>query len=173
MSWLSLLFEGAVSVLLLVMIAYCVKLNRLLGGLRERDAEIENLLVRFKDASDTAEASVTRLKAAAVEVERTVHAAMIQAQTARDELVSLSAREDRHSEATNNPWPAAHTPALHPKDTKPVDADQPAAAGDVYPSDFFDTSAAGAPLPETAQGQARSEVEQELLRAIRSARSGD
>ncbi len=168
MSWLSLLFEGAVSVLLLVMIAYCVKLNRLLGGLRERDAEIENLLSRFKDASDTAEASVSRLKAAAVEVERTVHAAMIQAQTARDELVSLSAREDRHSEATNNPWPAAR-----PKDTEPVGADQREAAGDVYPPEFFDTPTGAAPSAETPHGQARAEVEQELLRAIRSARPGD
>ena len=168
MSWLSLLFEGAVSVLLLVMIAYCVKLNRLLGGLRERDAEIENLLVRFKDASDTAEASVSRLKATGVEVERSVHAAMIQAHTVRDELVSLLDRKDRHSEPANNPWPAAD-----PKDTERVGADQREAAGDVYPPDFFDTPAGGAPLSETPHGQARSEVEQELLRAIRSARSGD
>ena len=168
MSWLSLLFEGAVSVLLLVMIAYCVKLNRLLGGLRERDAEIENLLVRFKDASDTAEASVARLKAAGVEVERTLHAAMIQAQTVREELVSLSAREDRHSDATNNPWPAQS-----PKDTERVGADQPEPAEDVYPSDFFDTPTGAAPLSETPHGEARAEVEQELLRAIRSVRSGD
>lgn len=171
MSWLSFLFEGAVSVLLLVMIAYCVKLNRLLGGLRERDAEIENLLVRFKEASDRAEASVGTLKAAGIEVERSVRTATERAWAARDELVSLLDRDTRQGPPAESARGRNAAPA--PEDATGMEyAD--AGSGGVYPPEFFsarDTDGLTR-LSDDTRDQTRSEAESDLLNVIRSARLG-
>ncbi len=169
MSWLSLLFEGAVSVLLLVMIAYCIKLNRLLGGLRERDAEIENLLIRFKDASDRAESSVAKLKAAGVEAERSVRVATERAETARDELVSLLRNANRGDEGTGPKSSSNASWAVTP-DPAPADAD--GGPGGVYPPEFFDNQTGPVALSEPSRDKARSEAELDVLRAIRAARVG-
>lgn len=170
MSWLSLLFEGAVSVLLLVMIAYCIKLNRLLGGLRERDAEIENLLIRFKDASDRAESSVAVLKAAGVEAERSVRVATERAETARDELDALLRTANRGDEGK---WPKSSSNASMPMLTAAAPADLDDRRGGVYPSEFFEDQTGPAPLSEPLRDGARSEAERNVLRAIRAARVGD
>ena len=45
--WLSLGFESVVAVLMIAMIVYAVKLNRRLVGLRERDAEMQDMITRF------------------------------------------------------------------------------------------------------------------------------
>ncbi len=168
MSWLSLLFEGAVSVLLLVMIAYSIKLNRLLGGLRERDAEIENLLIRFKDASDQAESSVAVLKAAGVEAERSVRVATERAETARDELAALLRTANRGDEEK---WPKSSSNASMPMVTAPAPADD--GQGGVYPPEFFADQTGPARLSEPLRDGARSEAERNVLRAIRAARVGD
>lgn len=170
MSWLSLLFEGAVSVLLLVMIAYCIKLNRLLGGLRERDAEIEDLLIRFRDASDRAESSVAVLKAAGVEAERSVRVATERAETARDELASLLRNANRGDEGTG---PKVFSDASLPMALAPAPADVDDGQGSVYPPEFFGNQAGPAPFSEPARDEARSEAELNVLRAIRAARVGD
>jgi len=171
MSWLSLLFEGAVSILLLVMIAYCVKLNRLLGGLRERDAEIGDLLVRFKEASDRAEASVATLKSVGVEVERSVRTATERAQSVRDELVSLANRGVGRELSPSTGHSASEPSASASGDGAPFRTSD---AEGIYPSEFFaaeNSDSRGEPR-EMTQGRARIEAESELLRVIRSARAG-
>ena len=170
MSWLSLLFEGAVSVLLLVMIAYSIKLNRLLGGLRERDAEIENLLNRFKDASDQAESSVAVLKAAGVEAERSVRVATERAEIARDQLDALMKNVSRGEERMG-PNGSAGASTSMPSVPAPVDSD--GRQGSVYPPEFFENQTGSAAPDDPERDTARSESQLEMLRAIRAARVAD
>ncbi len=172
MSWLSLLFEGAVSVLLLVMIAYCIKLNRLLGGLRERDAEIEDLLIRFGDASDRAEASVAVLKAAGVEAERSVRVATERAETARDELVSLLRNANR-GDGGMEPKSSLNVALQMPPAPAPAPAEVDDGQGSVYPPEFFENQTGPVPFSKPSQDGAWSEAELNALRAIRTARAGD
>lgn len=167
MSWLSLLIEGAVSVLLIVMIGYCVRLNRLLGGLRERDAEIENLLLRFKDASDMAEASGIKLKAAGVEAERSVRVATERAETARHELDSLLERKKIGGEGPSSQRAAGNLP---PPQAVPAATDGDDGPDGVYPPEFFETPDDSPPLLGVPRDLSRSEAELDLLRAIRAAR---
>lgn len=170
MSWLSFVFEGAVSVLLLVMIAYCVKLNRLLGGLRERDAEIKDLLIRFKAASDQAEASVATLKTVGIEVERSVRTATERAEAAHNDLVSLLDRGNRDVAwaGAGDTRTAGRTPAPAPPAPNYAD-DGP---DSVYPAEFFERGDGSAESEGSSPNSGRSEAESDLMRAIRSARTG-
>lgn len=165
MSWLSFLFEGTVSVLLFVMILYCVKLNRLLGGLRERDAEIGDLLDRFQDASDRAEASVATLKSAGIEVERSIRTATERAEAARDDLVSAIGRN-----GGGHGLGGVEARTLRSADALTEDAAQE--QHNVFPPEFFEKPDDPPPLAGNMPAPTRSDAERELLRVIRTARGG-
>ena len=64
LSAFTLIFEAVFAVLLLVTIVYAVKLNIRISGLRERDSELQEMIVQFNDASNRALDSVRVLKSA-------------------------------------------------------------------------------------------------------------
>jgi len=62
----SFVFDGVLCVLMVMLIVYCVKLNRGLTAIRSSDVEINKLIASLIEASDRAETSVAQLKAAGV-----------------------------------------------------------------------------------------------------------
>lgn len=86
-----ILFEAGLAVLISVLIYYCIKLNRRLETIREKDEQITAMIASFTEASERTEASVSRLKAAGVAAERTVRAAIADAEAVRAELVRHAA----------------------------------------------------------------------------------
>ena len=153
MSWMSLLFDAVMAGLLIALMVFSIKLNRRLVSLRERDAEIRAMIDQFRTAADQADASATRLKAAGIEAERSLRATLQDAASLRDELARLTALR------------AAATPAS----VKDSARDTGGNTGSL--ADILRTRVAGTSVPAAAPEQPRSEVERELIEAIRVARA--
>ena len=177
MMWLSLGFESVLAMLMIAMIVYAVKLNRRLVGLRERDAEMQDIITRFVEASDRAEASVARLKAAGLEAERSLRLTIERAEVLRGELATTvqGAQEVDRFDDPARPAPGAHTLAA----SDPAPPDRTAKAGpagdeDSGPPravlDFLSRHEAPAGGEAASGNSERSDAEQDILRAIRSAR---
>jgi hypothetical protein len=74
--WVSLVLDACMAALMAALIVYCVKLNRRLALLRDQGNEIRELVAGLRDASERAELSVQRLKAAGLAAERSLRAAI-------------------------------------------------------------------------------------------------
>lgn len=157
MSLLSFVFEGALAALMVVLIAYCAKLNRGLSAIRASDTQINELIGRLVEASDRAEASVAQLKAVGVAQERALRAAIEDAEAAQARLGAVPAGERKSASQ-----PAADAPQA-------LDA----LVGLEAPSDRSATvPRRGAPESGARPSRTdRSETEQALLAAIRQARA--
>lgn len=152
MSWMSLLFDAVMAGLLIAMMVFAIKLNRRLLSLRERDAEIRVMIDQFRAAADQADASATKLKSTGIEAERTLRAALQEAASMRDDLARLTA-------------PRAAAPLASVENTaRDTGGDKGSFA------DILRTPVAGGTVPAAAPERARSEVERELIEAIRAAR---
>lgn len=92
MTLVSLVFEGAVSVLLIAVIVYAIKLNHRLVGLRAREEELGELIERFNESSGRAEASAAKLKEIGAAAEKNLGAMFERAQAVRDDLVFMVER---------------------------------------------------------------------------------
>ncbi len=153
MSWMSLLFDAVMAGLLIAMMVFAIKLNRRLVSLRERDAEIRAMIDQFRTAADQADASATRLKTTGIEAERSLRATLQEAQSVRDDLARLTAPH------------AAATPASVKDAARDTGGDTGSLA------DILRTGVAGTTVPAAAPERPRSEVERELIEAIRAARA--
>jgi hypothetical protein len=166
--WMSLLLEAGMAVLMTALIVYCVKLNRRLSLLRSQDAEIKELIAGFREASERAELSVQRLKAAGLAAERSLRGAMEDAAAMRTELAGLA------SAAPTRPPPGA-TPG------KPTAEDALTGASSAVDQavrakrDMLMAAASpsrermpAAPAP--VRPRTREEAEESVIQAIRSAR---
>lgn len=161
MSWVSLLFEGIMACLMVALIIYCVKLNRRLTLLRSQDTEMAGMIAEFRDASDRAEQSAQRLKAAGLAAERSLRAAILEAEAVRRDL---------------SPMAIPLTPPRAPTET-PRESDsvvdlmkaEPPAEPRPPQRDMLMGGQAGEPAK---RAETREEAEQSVLDAIRSARSG-
>ncbi len=163
-SWASLLLEGGMAVLMAALIGYCVKLNRHLSLLRNQDSEIRDLIAGLRDASERADVSVQRLKAAGLAAERSLRSAIEEASAKRLELVGLasgatSRPADRAQEETAAPTRGATSAA--PSRPAPEKRDMLMTA--------TAQSAAHPPVPAT-RPRTREEAEESVIQAIRSAR---
>lgn len=168
MSLLSFVFEGVLAALMVVLIVYCVKLNRGLVAVRSSDPQINELIARLIEASDRAEASVGQLKAVGVAQERALRAAIEDAETIRARLVpgasaapSVTATPvaDPVQSSGETPLPAGAAASLESLVGLYGETGLPAKLTD-----------AGTASDEDEQDR-RSESEQTLLAAIRHARA--
>jgi hypothetical protein len=166
MAWVSLLFEGVMATLMVALIIYCVKLNRRLAMLRNQEAEMAEMIAGFRDASDRAEQSAQRLKAAGLAAERSLRGAILEAEAAQRDLSRSSA-------------PAAPAAPEPPATTAPVvDLMKGEGRSPVEPRppqrDMLMGQSSASPgnskVPKRAK--TREEAEQTVLDAIRSAREG-
>ncbi len=155
MSLLSFVFEGVLAALMVVLIVYCVKLNRGLTAIRSSDPKINELIGSLVEAADRAEASVAQLKAVGVAQERALRAAIEDAEVLRADLAPAPGPVQGAGEAPLPVGVAASLESLVGLQGEPG-----------LPAKPSDTGTAGAD-----KGQApRSETEQALLAAIRQAR---
>ncbi|NQU71078.1 MAG: hypothetical protein HQ514_11045 [Rhodospirillales bacterium] len=110
---MSLILEGTVSVLLIAVIVYAIKLNRRILALRSQEGELKDMISQFNDAAIQAEASVGHLKTAGMESERNLRATIERAQAMRDDLSfvierggNMSNRVERTIERSRDRRPA-------------------------------------------------------------------
>ncbi len=141
--------DGLVACLLVAVIAYAWRLNRLLSSLRDGKAELAATIARFDEAAAHAERTVAQMGAAASLAGDGLNAAIGEATALRDELVFLTERGDAIAQRLAGiaaPKAAAAKP--RPRPTVVSDTPRPAA-----------------PLA------ADSSAERELLQAMQKARA--
>ena len=92
MDRLMLLFDAAVAVLLLATIAYAAILHRKLSVLRDSRQQMEQLMVRFTEASATAERVLAELRQAAGDSGEALQTSIAQGNALADDLMFLLER---------------------------------------------------------------------------------
>lgn len=75
MSVAALIFEIVMVALMLVLIFYCVILNRRLSALRNQDTQIQELITQLDTSSNRAEMAVQNLKATGLAIDRNMRVA--------------------------------------------------------------------------------------------------
>lgn len=166
MPWVSLLFEGVMATLMVALIIYCVKLDRRLTLLRNQDTQMAEMIAGFRDASDRAEQSAQRLKAAGLAAERSLRAAMLEAEAMRSEF-SIPASVSAPVRPEASPDPASVVDLMN-NDSGPSIGTQAPKRDMLMP----DQNVAPAAPDTSKRAETREEAEQAVLEAIRSARTG-
>lgn len=163
--------------LMVALIIYCVRLNRRLTLLRDQEAQMAEMITGFREASDRAEQSAQRLKAAGLAAERSLRSAVLEAEAVRRDLAPPV-----------EPSPPAKSEGASPEAAPVVDLAQAGATNGVQsppqahvPAEprppkrdmlMGEQSAAPGPTDTPKRAETREEAEQAVLEAIRSARSG-
>ena len=158
---LSLVFETAVAVLLAVMIIFAIKLNRRLGQMREREAQMRSLIEDFNNAAVRAQDSAANLKAVGNEAERSLRGLVDRAQALRDELMFMIDRGDRLGAKIDK--------SVSTKNRGSSLKVAPAKTAVPAPADDEDLNLARE-KPRSGEGVSRAELD--LKRALRTARGG-
>lgn len=198
-SALSLVFDVVLAGLLAAMIFYAVRLNRRILMLRERETEMQTMIMEFNQSSAAAHASASALKSAGTEAEVGVKAAIAKATALRNDLAAMidqgnalcnrldyKATAEAQAETTAR---ARRPPLPEPRDREPREA-APASPPATPPASrtappnvanlrpFAPPARAAADVvnaaPQKEQGdlQPRTEAERQLLEAIRAAKEG-
>jgi hypothetical protein len=90
----SFVLEVIGACLLLVMIIYAIQLNRCLSRLQADKAYLQKLIVGFNEATERAEASIGRLRTAALEANDSLHSNTRLAKELRNDLSFLIDRAE-------------------------------------------------------------------------------
>lgn len=142
---MALVLDILIAVLLIATLVYAFMLNRRLNDLRKDRAHLEAVVIAFRDATATAEASIQKLKNYSDKAAHGVDEVLGRAQAVKDDLSFLIERAnglaDRLEDGVRKTRP--NDPAFRP--------------------------GSGAE-PEDPAAAARSEAERELLRALQSVR---
>ncbi len=149
------LLELIVVALLVVTIGYCVALHRRLGTLRMAQDEMKQFIASFNEATARAESSVAHLRAAASESARALEPRIEQANTLVSDLDMLTHRAGKLASRLEN----TATPTLG---ARPV-------ATPTRPSQGANRKPTTTAQP-AQPAAARSQTENELLKALREAR---
>ena len=104
MSYFTIVFEVGLAVLMIVLIIYCVILNKRLAAIRSQDTDIQAMTASFEAASQRAEESVGHIKAAGLAAERSLRVAIEDAEGVKK---SISATPGKFMPPVNNMM-AAH-----------------------------------------------------------------
>jgi hypothetical protein len=140
--------EAALAVLLAATLWYAVRLERRLGVLRRDNAALEALVAGFNDATARAEASTTRLRAAAEGAGRQVAEQVEAAGRLRDDLLFLLERGEQLADRLDTVVREARGTLAERSAPRP----------------------APVPAGEAEQPRVRSQAERDLLQALRAAR---
>lgn len=155
----SLILDVLVAVLLAVTIGYAVVLNKRLGKLRGDKIDLEKLATKFGESTSRAEEGIENLRHTA----DLLQGGIDKAQALRDDLTFLIDRGDQAADSLEDLVRLARDiSGVGPRSGTGASA----SAGDSI--DTFDQPV---DTPdETGEGVTKSKAEQELLKAIRSAR---
>ena len=97
------LLDIVIAILLVTTIAWCVVLNRRLGGLRKNQSELATLIAELNLATSRAENGISVLKTNAEEAGATLRSSIDQAERLNDDLAYLSERGSRLVERLDAP----------------------------------------------------------------------
>ncbi len=176
----SLLIDVVVALLLVVTIAYAVKLNKRLGMLRRDKAELEKLATTFAESTVRADDSLGRLRSTADMMQGQI----VLAQALHDDLVFLLDRGEKTADRLEDAVRVSRDFDRQPK--KSTASAAPNASGATpaksapgiqhLPSREIEDVNEGMPRPaptvtprETDEISSQTEAERELLKALRSA----
>jgi Domain of unknown function (DUF6468) len=166
---LPLAADGIVSVLLLITICYAMVLSRKLNALRRDKAALKVLVTQLADASASADAGVTGLRAAAQEIGRTLEKKLQDAQSLRDDLAYMIERGGATADRLEGTI-RTRRDAAAPEAAPPAVPERPRAAPAAKAPPRNDGSAAAAKFVEQMAARlappAPSRAERELLRAL-------
>ncbi len=152
----SLILDVLVAVLLAVTIGYAVVLNKRLGKLRGDKKDLEKLATTFGESTSRAEQSIETLRHTA----DLLQGGIDKAQALRDDLAFLIDRGDQAADSRENLV----------RLTRDISGAGSRPGAKASADDSIDTSDQPADAPdETGSGGTKSQAEQELLKAIRSA----
>lgn len=175
MSWVSLLFEAGLAVLMVALIFYCIKLNKRLSVLRSQNADIADMLAGLSEASERAEQSVLHLKSAGLSAEKSLRtvieeAAVLQRGLARQVSVASGPSAPPAAPPSAPDIVAAQSVPLndHAGDGRPRDKVE----RDILTSEPVPSVADHKTSPPVGRPKTREEAEETVLQAIRSARIG-
>lgn len=158
----SLILDVLVAVLLAVTIGYAVVLNKRLGKLRGDKKDLEKLAAKFGESTSRAEESIETLRHTA----DLLQSGIDKAQALRDDLTFLIDRGDQAADSLEDLVRLTRNIS----DLKPRPGTRASAGANAGVDDSIDTSDQPADAPdETGSGGTKSQAEQELLKAIRSA----
>ncbi|WP_439548084.1 DUF6468 domain-containing protein [Falsiroseomonas sp.] len=155
MSAIEWLAQGALLLLLAVAVPFAWRLERQIAALRREGAAVTNGAAGMAEATEAAEAALTRLRATAEQAGRSVAEKVAVAEPLRDDLRYLAERAESLADRLDGLVRAARPIASGMPDRAPEpQAPRPATSP---------TGPLGGIMP-------RSEAERELLRALREAR---
>lgn len=186
MTLLSLAFDVVLACLLAAMIFYAVKLNARIVSLREREGELQEMILQFNHSSAAAHASAGALKSAGTEAEFGVKAVIAKAMAIRDDLEMMVdnggviiERLDAHATLEASRDRSNRSSRAEP--SRPQEPAEPRVAPKPQPSNIKafnpptrngnEVINRGAPAGQE-NIQPRTEAERDLLDAIRAAKSG-
>jgi hypothetical protein len=170
---LSLAFDVAFAVLLVITIGYAAALNRKLGNLRKHKEELEQLAVTFSQSTTRADESIQRLKGTTDSLQIGIE----KAQSLRDDLTFLIDRgtlaADRLEEGVRGSRNknAVAEPAITKRPVEPVEtiSDAIAARNGQRKSGAANPKRLEASTEEDFEEQ-KSQAERDLIEALRQVR---
>ncbi|MGE4220253.1 MAG: DUF6468 domain-containing protein [Alphaproteobacteria bacterium] len=185
---LTLIVEVIAAGLLLAVLVYAIRLNRLLAALKADRGELERLLQTFHQSTARAEQSVAKLRTSAADIAQALQSNVGKAEKLRDELVFIvdragadadrleaaiaSARHSRSAAA-----PAVETAAAAPAAQRVEPASGHAPAGRAFIRSTTRTvtpaqpaAPASAAQPEDGPDAPRRKTKSELLKALEGMR---
>lgn len=138
-SYLGLMIEGLVAILLVVTISYCVVLNRRLKRLRADEASLRATIIELVHATEIAEKAIAGFRETAAECDRNLANKLRQADRfsrsiekqvelggkVLNRLSRISELARTHGLVERAETPAAHTHAADPADHRPEAQAQP------------------------------------------------
>jgi hypothetical protein len=167
MIW-SLLIEGLLVLLLTVTIYCAVRLNKRLAVLRVEKEHLEKLIKQFEIVADTAQSSLSGLKATADQVKSDLDDATQKSHAMRDELAFLIERADINAEKlaqVSSLKVDTLSPTNSYDDEKSASTNAQENIGNIKPAAIeYDNDEA------SDQNIRVSEVERELITALKRAR---
>ncbi len=92
---LSFILDGAVAILLVATIFYCILLNRRLGALRWNEDELRSAVASFNEAAARAEAGLSRLKKAGEGINDALKDQIEEARALCDDLAFVTERGEK------------------------------------------------------------------------------
>jgi hypothetical protein len=176
MPWVTLWFEAGLATLMVVLIVYCIKLNKRLSLLRNQNAEFADMMIGLKESSERAEQSVQHLKAAGLSAERSLRSVIDDAtavQAALMRQVSKSSKAFASERIVPQSGKAAPENGASARPDTPKEPRQEKVKRDMLIGEKAAPSenmVAVSPSPE--RPKTRQEAEETVLQAIRSARVG-
>ena len=154
--------EIVLVVLLGATLFQAIRLERALGVLKRDRASLESLVVGFNASTHAAESGIQRLRAAAEGAGRQIESQMGKSVSLKDDLAFLTERGDRLADRLDTLVRTA----------RPLAADRPANTPDTRMSDtrMSDTRMSGSGMPNMGVQKGVSQVERDLMQALRMAR---